>query len=100
MSYHNISSSALIDLSAGVTTSSAELVLIVDRVGAVAGDARRRHVGLLHAVEGHAGRVVFAANLGVAGVGGVVVEGRNFCDVLAVGLAGVLDGLGGGVNYY
>ena len=94
MSYHNISSSALIDLSAGVTTSSAELVLVVDLVRAVTGDARRRHVGLLHAVDGGAGRVVFAANLGFAGIGRVVVKGGDFGDVLAVGLAGVLDSLG------
>ena len=49
----------------------------------------------MHAVEGGAGRVVFAANLGVAGVGRVVVEGRDLGDVLAVGLALVLDGLWG-----
>lgn len=80
-------------LRAGIATGSAELVLVVDLVVAVARDARRRHIGLLHAVDGGAGRVVFAANLGVAGVGGVVVEGGDFGDVLAVGLAGVLDGL-------
>ena len=80
-------------LSAGIATSSAELVLVVDLVGAVAGDARGRYVGLLHAVDGRAGRVVFAADFGVAGVGGVVVEGGDFGDVLAVGLALVLNGL-------
>jgi hypothetical protein len=47
----------------------------------------------LHAVDGDARRVVFAADLGVAGVGSVVVEGVDFGDVLAVGLAGVLDSL-------
>jgi hypothetical protein len=47
----------------------------------------------LHAVDGDAGRVVFAANLGIAGVGGVVVKRGDFGDVLAVGLAGVLNGL-------
>lgn len=81
------------NLSAGIATSGAELVLVVDLVGAVAGDARRRNVGLLHAVDGGAGRVVFAADLGVAGIGRVVVEGGDFGDVLAVGLALVLDGL-------
>lgn len=80
-------------LSAGIATSGAELVLVVDLVGTVTGHARRRHIGLLHAVDGHAGRVVFAANLGVAGVGSVLVEGRDLGDVLAVGLAGVLDSL-------
>ena len=69
-------------------------MLVVDLVGAVVGDARRRHVGLLHAVDGGAGRVVFATDFGVAGVGGVVVEGGDFGDVLAVGLAVVLDSLG------
>lgn len=81
-------------LRAGIATGSAELVLVVDLVVTVARDTRRRHIGLLHAVDGRAGRVVFAANLGVAGVGGVVVEGGDFGDVLAVGLALVLDGLG------
>lgn len=80
-------------LRAGIATGSAELVLVVDLVVTVARDTRRRHIGLLHAVDGGAGRVVFAANLGLAGVGGVVVEGRDFGDVLAVGLAGVLDSL-------
>lgn len=84
-------------LSAGIATSSAELVLVIDLVGAVAGDARGRYVGLLHAVDGRAGRVVFAADFGVAGVGGVVVEGGDFGDVLAVGLALVLNGLLGEV---
>jgi hypothetical protein len=65
----------LAGLSASIATSSAELVLIVNLVGAVAGDTRRRYIGLLHAVDGDAGRVVFAANLGVAGVGSVLVEG-------------------------
>ena len=80
-------------LSAGIATSSAELVLVVNLVGAVAGDTRRRHVGFLHAVDSGAGRVVFAANLGVAGVGRVVVEGVDFGDVFAVGLALLLDSL-------
>jgi hypothetical protein len=80
-------------LCTGIATRSTELVLVVDLVVAVARDARRRHVGLLHAVDGGAGRVVFAANLGVAGVRGVVVEGGDFGDVLAVRLAGVLDSL-------
>jgi hypothetical protein len=53
----------------------------------------------LHAVDGDARRVVFAADLGVAGVGSVVVEGVDFGDVLAVGLAGVLDSLWLHVSY-
>ena len=81
------------DSSAGIATSSVEFVLVVNLVVAVAGDARRRHIGLLHVVDGGAGKVVFAATLGVAGVGRVVIEGGDFGNVLAVGLAPVLDGL-------
>lgn len=80
-------------LCAGVTTGSAELVLVVDLVGAVTGDTGRGHIGLLHAVDSDARRVVLGANLGVAGVGSVVVERGDFGDVLAVRLAIVLDSL-------
>ena len=80
------------NLCASVTASSAELVLVVDGVVAVARDTRGGHISLLHAVDGDARRVIFGADLVLAGVGGVV-EGGNLGDVLAVRLAVVLDSL-------
>jgi hypothetical protein len=80
-------------LSAGITTSSAELVLVVDLVGAVTGDTGGGHISLLHAVEGDARGVVLGADLSVAGVRGVVVERGDLGEVLAVRLAVVLDSL-------
>jgi hypothetical protein len=80
-------------LSAGITTSSAELVLVVDLVGAVTGDTGGGHISLLHAVEGDARGVVLGADLSIAGVRGVVVERGDLGEVLAVRLAVVLDSL-------
>jgi hypothetical protein len=81
------------NLSAGITTSGAELVLVVDLVAAVTNDAGGRHIGFLHAVDSDARRVVLGADLSVAGVGSIVVEGGDLGDVLAVRLAVVLDSL-------
>jgi hypothetical protein len=80
-------------LSAGITTSSAEFVLVVDLVGAVTGDTGGGHISLLHAVESDARGVVLGADLSVAGVRGVVVERGDLGEVLAVRLAVVLDSL-------
>ena len=78
--------------SAGVATSSAELVLVVASVVAVTWHTRRRHVDLLHAVDGGARRVVLRTDLVPARVGSVVKR-WDFGDVLAVRLAVVLDSL-------
>jgi hypothetical protein len=81
-------------LSAGIATSRGVLVLVVNLVGTVAGHASRGHSLLLHGLDGGVGGVVLGADLVVEGsVGGGLVEGGDLGDVLAVGLAGVLDGL-------
>jgi hypothetical protein len=81
-------------LSARITTSRGVLVVVVDGVLAVTGHARRRHSLLLHGLDGGVGGVVLGADLVVEGsVGGGLVEGGDFGEVLAVGLAGVLDSL-------
>jgi hypothetical protein len=82
-------------LSAGIATSRGVLVLVVNLVGTVAGHASRGHSLLLHGLDGGVGGVVLGADLVVEGsVGGGLVEGGDFGEVLAVGLAGVLDSLG------
>jgi hypothetical protein len=81
-------------LSARIATSRGVLVLVVNLVGTVAGHASRGHSLLLHGPDGGVGGVVLGADLVVEGsVGGGLVEGGDLGDVLAVGLAGVLDGL-------
>jgi hypothetical protein len=81
-------------LSARIPTRRAVLVLIVNSVAAVTDHTSRGHSLLLHGFDRGVGRVVLGADLVVeAGVRGGLVEGGDFGDVLAVGLAGVLDSL-------
>jgi hypothetical protein len=89
-------------LSARIAASRGILVLVVDGVLAVTGHASRGHSLLLHVLDGGVGGVVLGADLVVeAGVLGGLVERGDFGEVLAVGLAGVLNSLfEWGVNYY
>jgi hypothetical protein len=83
-------------LSARIATRRAVLVLIVDGVPTVTDHTSRWHSLLLHGFNCGVGRVVLGADLLVeAGVRGGLVEGGDFGDVLAVGLAGVYDSLVG-----
>lgn len=77
-------------LSASVATGSVELVLVVDGVGAVAGYTSRGHILLLESADGSSRGVIFGTDL-VGAVVVLVVERGDFGDVLAVGLAVVLN---------
>jgi hypothetical protein len=89
-----VTSNSIQRLSARVTTRRGVLVVVVDGVLAVTGHARWGHSLLLHGLDGGVGGVVLGADLVVEGsVGGGLVEGGDFGEVLAVGLAGVLDSL-------
>lgn len=83
--------------SARIPTRRTILVLIINSVPTITDHASRGHSLLLHALDSGFGGVVLGSDFAVeAGVRGGLVEGGDFGDVLAVGLAGVLDGLVGG----
>jgi len=81
-------------LSARIPTRRSELILILDSIPTVARYAGRRHGLLLQVLDRGGGGVVLGSDFVVeAGVRGGLIERRDFGEVLAVGFAGVLDGL-------